>query len=59
MLKLDFTQIDEPFDFLKEMMIDSSEEEIKEAHENLCEFLNVQVRIFNRRLENGEIDLDS
>ena len=59
MLRIDFTQINEPFEFLREMMKDYSEAEIKEAHENLCEFLNVQVRIFNRSLENGEIDLNS
>lgn len=59
MLNIDFTQVKEPFDFLREMMENYSEEEIHEAHENLCEFLNVQVRIINRRLANGEIDLDS
>lgn len=59
MLNIDFTQLEEPFDFLYELMPNNTEEEIKEAHMNLCEYLNLQVRIFNRRLKDGEIDLDS
>lgn len=59
MLRIDFTQIEEPFDFIKELMEGRSEEEIQEAHENFCEFLNVHLQIFNRRLERSQIELDS
>lgn len=58
MLRVDFTHLEEPFDFLYDLMKGKSEDEIKEAHQNLCEFLNLQLKIFNQQLERGEIDLN-
>ena len=59
MLKFDFTDIKEPFDFLYELMKDKSEEEIQEAHRRLCEFLNIRLKIFNEAIKRGKIELDS
>lgn len=50
MLRIDFTQQKEPFEFIRELMQGYLEEEIQEAHENYCEYLNLLVRIFNRKM---------
>lgn len=59
MLRIDFFQQEEPFEFIRELLQGSSEETIKEAHERFCEYLNLMVRIYNKGVERDEIESET
>ncbi len=52
-MEIDFTQHREPFNFIREAMEGYSEQEIQDAHENYCEFLNLLVRV-NEQIKERE-----
>ena len=47
MLQIDFTEQKQPFQFIRDVMIGYTEEEIQQAHENYCLYLNLILKIYN------------